>query len=141
MHRALYIGSLFLLLLPAACKKGGCNVVPYVPVNRIPFSTTEFPELLNVNGSIVLPGGYAGIIVFNTGSRIVAYDRCSTVDPGQRHAVEASTSNPFVAVDPYSKAEFFLMDGSPSNLAECPLKSYAVEHVGGEFSPIYYIVN
>ena len=141
MARAIgHIGLLLVMLLPSACKKGGCNVIPYIPVNRIPFSVAQYPKLAGANGSITLDGGVAGVIVYNTGNGFVAYDRCSTVDPERRCAVEVSSDNPLVAVDPCSKAEFILLNGSPSKLAECPLKPYYVESVGSGAAAIHYIV-
>ena len=138
---AWYIGLSVVLLLPAACKKGGCNVIPYVPVNRIPFSTAQYPELVGLYGFAMLKGGVAGIIVVNTSDGFIAYDRCSTVDPERRCAVEVKEENPLVAVDPCSKAEYILLNGSPSKIAECPLRPYAVQQVGSGPSAVYYIVN
>ncbi|MFB2119268.1 hypothetical protein [Parapedobacter sp. 2B3] len=135
-----YIALSIILVLPAACRKGGCNVVPYVPVNRVQFSTAQYPALAGANGSITLSGGVAGIIVYNTGNGFVAYDRCSTVDPDKRCAVEVG-SNPLVAIDPCSKAEFILLNGSPAKLAECPLRPYAIQQVGSGAAAIYYIDN
>jgi|SRR5690606_4023968 len=143
MRRANWHTAVLLILgvLPLACKKGGCNVIPYAPVNRIPFSVAEYPVLAGANGSVTLKGGVAGIIVYNTGNEFVAYDRCSTVDPERRCAVEIDSENPLVAVDPCSKAKFILLNGSPATLAECPLKPYAIQQVGSGPSAIYYIVN
>ena len=131
----------FTFLSFAGCKKGGCNVVPYVPVNRVPFSLVQYPELNSTDGSIVLPGGVAGILVVNTPRGFVAYDRCSTVSPEKRCAVEVSESNPNIAVDPCSGAEYILLNGSPAKLAECPLKPYYIDKVGVGPAAVYYVVN
>lgn len=105
-----------------ACKKGGCNVIPDVVVmERI--SLVEYPELRLPNQGVTIDrGGVAGLIVFHQGgNRYVAFDRCSTVEPQKKCAV---TLSGFVATDPCSKATFLMPNGSPSNIAECPLKPY-----------------
>ncbi len=138
-------GQVFLLcvacLLLSACKKGGCNVVPYVPVNRVPFSPVQYPALAATYGTVTLPGGVAGILVVNTPNGFFAYDRCSTVSPEKQCAVDVSAENPLVAVDPCSGAEYVLLNGSPSKIAECPLRPYTIQQVGSGASAVYYVVN
>jgi len=138
-------GQLFFLciacLLLSGCRKGGCNVVPYVPVNRVPFSTVQYPELAATYGTKTLPGGVAGILIVNTPNGFFAYDRCSTVNPEERCAVSVSEENPLVAVDACSGAEFLLLNGSPSKIAECPLRPYTIQQVGSGASAVYYVVN
>ncbi len=118
------------LLLPTACKKGGCNVVRDILVNRS-FFLGEYPEL-RVQGGIVVSddGGVAGLIVLNTGNGYVAYDRCSTVNPHLGCAVEVEDGG-IVARDPCSGARYLLINGSPAEIAECPLKPYRA-HRNGE---------
>lgn len=119
-----------LMLLSAiafyGCSGGSCNVVP----NRS-FATTisqaEHIGVFSAGGYAYAKGGYAGLIVHNIGTqsapRLVAYDRCSTVDPGAGNQVEVQGQ---LIVDPVSGAKWMLMDGSPAAIAECPLKPYNV---------------
>lgn len=109
-----------------ACKKGGCNVVPYRPFNT-PVSLVEFSELRLPMQPVVLGaerGGVAGLIVMQiSNGNYVAYDRCSTVNPERMCAVELTDSGP-VAADPCSGATYILTNGSPASIAECPLRPY-----------------
>ncbi len=121
-----YIGLSVVLLLPMACKKGGCNVIGYRQFNAI-ISLVEFNELRLLMQPVVLGaerGGVAGLIVMQVNDgHYVAFDRCSTVNPEKRCAVELEGEGP-VAVDPCSGAKFILTNGSPSAIAECPLRPY-----------------
>ncbi|MFC3198419.1 hypothetical protein ACFOET_12415 [Parapedobacter deserti] len=74
-------------------------------------------------------GGVAGLIVVNTGSGYIAYDRCSTVNPEKRCAVEVEEGG-IVAKDPCSGARYLLVNGSPAEIAECPLKPYHARRDG-----------
>ncbi len=116
-------------------------MVPYVPVNRVPFSTVQYPALSSTYGTVSLPGGVAGILVVNTPNGFFAYDRCSTVNPEEQCAVQVSEENPLVVVDPCSSAEYLLLNGSPSKIAECPLRPYAIQQVGSGAGAVYYVVN
>jgi len=120
-----YIGLLYIALLPAACKKGGCNVVPDVNVYRVVLFG-EHPKLRSLRVPDTVSGGVAGIIVMKIGDNdYVAYDRCSTVNPEKRCAVRLE-ENGLVARDPCSEARYMLVNGSPAEIAECPLKPYRV---------------
>lgn len=114
------------LLAFASCREGGCNVVDNIVVHSV-FLFGEFPNL-RVQGGYALgkpnQGGVAGIIVVNVGNnRFVAYDRASPVNPGKRCAVEIQDGG-LVAIDPCSGAKWILTNGSPADIAECPLKPY-----------------
>ena len=124
-----YIVFSVVFLLPAACKRGGCNVVQDIIVNRS-FFLGEYPEL-RVQGGYAISdnGGVAGLIVLNTGNGYVAYDRCSTVNPHLGCAVEVEESG-LVAKDPCSGARYLLINGSPAEIAECPLKPYHARRNG-----------
>lgn len=114
--------GLIALAITAACSKSSCNVVPDVFVmERI--SLVQYPQLRLPQQPVAInQGGVAGLIVMNVGNdQYVAFDRCSTVDPHKQCAVEV---NGLVAKDPCSGATFILTNGSPSNIAECPLKPY-----------------
>lgn len=105
-----------------ACSAGACNVVADVQVTER-ISLTQYPQLRLAQQSVAIDyGGVAGLIVVSLGNnQYIAYDRCSTVDPHQRCAVEVDG---LVATDPCSGATYILTNGSPSHLAECPLKPY-----------------
>ena len=123
MRIALYIGLLFLLVLPMACKKGGCNVIDNVPFTE-QVSMVQYSQLYLPGGvAQTNRGGVAGLIVVNTGNGYIAFDRASTVDPAKRCAVEVEESG-LVAKDPCSGARYLLVNGSPAEIAECPLKPY-----------------
>lgn len=125
LSRLLSLLSLFAVM---ACGKGGCNVIDEIIVNET-FLFGKFPELRVQGGYAVVDaarGGIAGIIVLNVGNnRYVAYDRASTVNPTRRCAVEVQEGG-LIAVDPCSQAKWILINGSPAEIAECPLKPYRV---------------
>ena len=75
-------------------------------------------------------GGVAGIIVYNTGSGYVGYDRCSTVNPEKKCAVNVDDTG-IILVDPCSGAKYDIRSGMPSKApAERPLKPYQVRRDG-----------
>ncbi|MGV3764037.1 hypothetical protein [Parapedobacter sp.] len=129
-------GRLFLFFIGClsltGCKKGGCNVVDYIPFQET-ISLVEFNELRLLMQPVALGaehGGVAGLIVMQVSEgQYVAFDRCSTVNPEKRCAVELEGEGP-VAVDPCSGAKFILTNGSPSAVAECPLRPYYVRRNG-----------
>lgn len=106
-------------------------------VDYRPFQTTislvQFNELRLLMQPVVLGperGGVAGLIIMQVSEgSYVAFDRCSTVNPKERCAVELEGEGP-VAVDPCSGAKYILTNGSPSAIAECPLRSYHVRRDG-----------
>lgn len=115
-----------------SCGDGGCNIVP-----NVTFKTTvtqgSHPDVFRPGGWAYASGGACGLIVYNAGGgNVIAYDRCSTVDIGQRNQVEV---NGFEVVDKASGAKWLLLDGSPSHIAECHLKPYRVSK-NGEFYSI-----
>src|SRR5690606_24488376 len=118
-----FFGVFVFSLLFLRCSGGSCNVVPNVTV-RAQFSQATLPK-----GRGYLNGGVAGIIVAKDfKGNFVAYDRCSPVNPEQKNAVVFS-SDGLSAIDPVSGAEWYLDQGFPSKLAECPLKPYYVNMV------------
>ena len=132
-----YILTPALMLLFVACGSGSCNVVP----NRS-FTTNinqaEHIGVFSTNGWAYARGGYAGLVVYNTGSQsnpeLIAYDRCSTVNPESGNQVQVQG---LTLVDPASGAKWLLLDGSPIDVAECPLKPYAV----GQSGSVFYVQN
>lgn len=129
MSNLLYTAVFLFLLLPMACKKGGCNVIENAPVME-QVSMVQYSQLYVPNGVAVTDrGGVAGLIIVNTGKGYVAYDRCSTVNPEKRCAVVVE-ENGVVARDPCSGARYLLVNGSPAEIAECPLKPYWAKREG-----------
>jgi len=110
------------VMLMSACRKSSCNVVPDVLVmERV--SLVQYPQLRLAQQAVAIDrGGVAGLIIVSLGGdQYVAFDRCSTVDPHKKCAVQVDG---LIATDPCSGATYILTNGSPSNLAECPLKPY-----------------
>jgi len=122
--KACRIGYLLMLLgFFTGCQKDYYGI-PEVVVNTT-FSTIQYHELEVAGGYAVSEtGGVAGIVVYNTGSGFVAFDRCSTVNPENRCAVVVDDTG-ITLVDPCSGAKFYIRDGMPSLApAKRPLKPY-----------------
>ncbi len=132
-----YITALSTVTLMGACGAESCNVVP----NRS-FTTninqTEHLGVYATKGWAYAPGGYAGLVVYNMGTqqepKLIAYDRCSTVNPEAGNRVEVQG---MLLVDQVSGAKWLLEDGSPAALAECPLRPYSV----GQQGNVFYVQN
>lgn len=129
---------LFLLFLTASCGKEHSGI-PDVVVNfRKPIHD---PALfaLNTPGNAVEISGYgvAGLIIYRSAfSGYRAYDRCSTVNPEKRCAVEIDDTKT-IATDPCSGAVFSLEDGSPAKPpAKRSLKQYSVSIANGYLTVI-----
>ncbi|MGN0002142.1 MAG: hypothetical protein ACI35V_01790 [Sphingobacterium composti] len=118
------IAFLFFTLLASSCKDGGCNIV----LNSVSFKTTLNPDQATpvrvTNGWSYADGGKCGIIVYNTGKQLVAYDRCVPIS-NTKLLVEG-----FEIVDKESGAKWLLMDGTPTQSSECSLKKYGVQTSG-----------
>jgi len=123
----------FLWSVFSACSGDGCNVVPDRSFTTN-INQAEHIGVFSANGWAYAKGGYAGLIVHNTGTqaapRLIAYDRCSTVNPEKGNRVEVDGS---LILDPASGAKWLLTDGSPAALAECPLRPYSVGRRGSTF--------
>lgn len=123
-----YAPLLFVVILSVltlqSCKKGGCNVIPHTSVMES-ISLVQYPELRLAHQAVAINrGGVSGLIIMNLGNdQYAVYDRCSTVNPEKQCAVELM-DNGLVAKDPCSGATYILTNGSPSIIAECPLKPY-----------------
>ncbi|MEO5910192.1 MAG: hypothetical protein ABIP95_04850 [Pelobium sp.] len=106
----------------------------YDQIPDLPFSfqasiNNQLPRLNAAGGVEVVSNnaiGVAGLILYKTNSgRIVAYDRCSSVNPSQKNKVEYVGGN--LVEDKVSGAYFDLNDGSPAGApAERPLRNYSV---------------
>lgn len=133
--KKIFLGCLFLLLV-IACDKNQDSVIPFVPVRFN--SSINNPALLKIKapgGAVIIPAyGYAGLILYNHNGEIVAYDRCSTVNPEKKCGVDLD--NPTLTVtDPCSGAKFLLLDGSAAKApAVRPLLRYQVIVSGNNIS-------
>lgn len=111
-------------LLASSCKDEGCNNI----INSVNFRTTLNPKQAEpvkvTNGWSYADGGNCGIIVYNTGGQLVAYDRCSPMSK-DKLLVEG-----FEVVDKESGAKWLLMDGTPTHLSECSLRRFDVRSEG-----------
>lgn len=136
--KAICYPLLLVLLFFHSCGGSSCNVVPNVIVNSS-FSKATHNDAFGVGGYAYVEGGVAGLIVYNMGTlnqpKFIAYDRCSTVNPEKRNKVVVKGA---LIVDEVSGAKWLLQDGSPADVAECPLKPY---YVSGSGELRYYIQN
>lgn len=122
---------LFCLLVLGACKKE-YDGIPEVWIDiRISTQDTRYQMLTAVNGvAFIDKVGVAGIVVVNTGNRFRAFERCSTVEPEKRCAVELDETNVGL-IDPCSGARYSLTDGAPTKApAKIGLKEYRVSVTG-----------
>jgi nitrite reductase/ring-hydroxylating ferredoxin subunit len=123
--------SLFIFFAFISCTKDKEGRIPDVLVDfRAALNDPRITQINSPGGAVEISGyGVAGLILYNTGFAIVAYDRCSSVNPEQRCAV--TIDNPsLTATDPCSGAKFSLEDGTPVKApAKRPLKQYVVRIV------------
>ncbi|MGY4386669.1 nitrite reductase/ring-hydroxylating ferredoxin subunit [Pedobacter sp. UYP24] len=119
-------GILLPMVLLMGCGKQE-NFIPNVPVNfSAPLTDPRLIRLSSPGGAVTLSGyGVSGIIIYRTNSGgYVAYDRCSTVNPDKRCAVELDDPS-FTVTDKCSGAKYLLEDGSPVKApAKTSLKIY-----------------
>ncbi|MEY3678566.1 MAG: hypothetical protein RI924_707 [Bacteroidota bacterium] len=122
----------FTLLLGSCAKDEGSSIRDVYVFYQIPLNHPSMNPLNNPGGAVLVDGhGVAGLIIYKRllDNKIVAYDRCSSVNPEKECAV--NIENTFTAVDPCSGAKFFLEDGSPALApAKRALKSYGVSSNG-----------
>jgi nitrite reductase/ring-hydroxylating ferredoxin subunit len=118
------------ILLLSSCRKDDGTYIPDVYVNyTVPINDPSISALNGPGGAVVISGhGVAGIIIYRRqeDTKLVAYDRCSSVNPQNKCAV--MLDNPSLNVtDPCSGAKFSLDDGTPVKApATKSLKSYQV---------------
>lgn len=124
------------LIFISSCKSNNCNVLPEVNIQQT-FSQANAGNAFSPQGWAYIDGGVAGLIVYNmsTGNNydFIAFDRSSPVNPQERNAVEV---NGFIVEDPASGAQWFLKDGSPLKVSECPLKAYRVTKMGNSYTVV-----
>lgn len=124
--------AILLLFFLASCAKVD-DFIADVPVNfSAPLTDPRLNRLSSIGGAAVIDGhGIAGLLVYRGANNvIVAYDRCSTVNPQQRNAVVLDDPS-LTATDLVSGAKFLLMDGSPVKApAVVGLKRYSARIAG-----------
>ena len=118
-----------LIILIGACAKDDGSRIPDVYVNfNVPVNDPSISALNTPGGAVLVSGhGVAGLIIYNaSGKGLVAYDRCSSVNPEKKCAV--TLDDPSLTVtDPCSGAKFSLFDGTPVKApAVRSLKQYQV---------------
>lgn len=126
------MGYMVLLLFCVACAKEQ-NLIPDYPVNfSSPLTDPRLSRLSSAGGAVIVNGyGVAGLVIYRRADNAyVAYDRCSTVNPQQKNAVELDDPS-FTATDPVSGAKYSLYDGSPVKApASVALRRYTVTIAG-----------
>lgn len=132
-NRSISILTATLLLGFGSCDRDTCY-----QFNAGAFTTNinrgEHLSVYASGGWAYAQGGACGLIVYNGGARLVAYDRCSTVSMSDGNAVNVDG---MIVFDPISGAKWLLHDGSPTEIAECHLKRYRVSRSGD----LYYVSN
>lgn len=116
-------------LLLGACAKDDGSRIPDVYVNfSVPANDPSISALNSPGGAVIINNhGVAGLIIYRRADNaLVAYDRCSSVNPQQKCAVTLDNPN-LTATDPCSGAKFSLYDGAPVKApATRNLKQYNV---------------
>ncbi len=115
----------------AGCAKTE-NYIPNIAVNfSAPLTDPRLNRLSSVGGAVTIDGhGVAGLVIYRSANGYVAFDRCSTVDPLRRCAVELDAPS-ITVTDPCSGAKYLLTDGSPVKApAVIGLKQYRVSIAG-----------
>lgn len=113
----------------SGCFGGACDVIPNVTFHTS-LNRGSHISIYSPNGVDYANGGVCGLIVYNTGDGLVAYDRCSTVDPDKKNRVRIEGLQ---IVDDQSGAKWLLTDGSPTHIAECSLRRYSVRRSGDNY--------
>ncbi len=133
------IWLLILLVLFFACSKDNADRIPNVPVNfRASLNDPALSRLTTPGGAVIVNGhGVAGLILYRKpDGAYVAFDRCSSVNPEQKCAVNLDDPS-LTATDPCSGAVFSLFDGAPMKApAKRPLKNYDIVIRGFEITVI-----
>ena len=121
-----YLVFVLIVFLNLSCAKDDNGRIPNVYLTyRI--SLQEF-QIKSTNGILLVSNkGVAGLIIYKKANgEYVAYDRCSSVNPEQKCAVETDNGG-LTVTDPCSGAKFSLDDGAPVKApAKRSLKQYQV---------------
>jgi len=129
--------SVFMMLFFTSCGKDE-SLIPDVPVNlNIPVNDFRISGLTTIAGKVIILEGHgvAGLILYSRLSDrvIVAYDRCSTVNPEKKNKLDLLAGS--IVEDKASGAQFNLEDGSAVKApATRSLKRYGVSSNGSTIS-------
>lgn len=105
------ISFFFSTVLFQSCEKNIDEYIPYAPVNL--YIDLTINNQLQIPGtSMLFPGGFGGVIVYNNFGEYVAYDAACTLDIDQECVLGNEDNGPTVTC-PCCSSEFFLFDGSP----------------------------
>lgn len=133
-----YLVLLVFSVMLLSCGDKG-ELVPDLPVNfHASLNDPRLNALNGAGGAVSLNGyGVAGLIIYRRADNAyVAYDRCSTVNPEQKCAIEIDNPN-LTATDPCSGAKYSLYDGAPVKApAKKSLKQYQVIVTSFEISVV-----
>lgn len=125
-----------IVLFLASCGKDPSGV-PDVPVNfRASLGNPAYSGLAHPGNHVEVTGyGVAGLVIYRSAfGGLMAYDRCSTVNPERKCAVKVDATG-ITATDPCSGAIFSLEDGNPQKKpGKKPLKTYYVSENNGIIS-------
>jgi len=113
------------------CSKGGCAVIPDARVDISISQGTHINLSVHGNYNYYYDQGYAGVVVINNRDQLLAFDLCSSINPSEGNKVEVVENAYFW--DSASGARW-LLDGSPADVANCPLKGYAVSTSNNGFT-------
>jgi nitrite reductase/ring-hydroxylating ferredoxin subunit len=119
------------LVLFSSCRKENDSLIPNVPVNiTLYLSLPEYSSLNSVGNSILINGGYKGIIVYRKSiDGFAAYDRACPYDPTTSGSILVVDSSLVQVRDNKCGSRFSLFDGSITNgPATRPLRAYAAEY-------------
>jgi len=134
MRRIVLLVGLFIFL--ASCGKDPSGVPDVPVVFRASLGNPVYSGLAYPGNHVEVTGyGVAGLILYRSAfSGLVAYDRCSTVNPEKRCVVKVDGTG-ITATDPCSGAIFSLEDGSPQKEpGKKPLRTYYVSENNGIIS-------
>lgn len=142
MNRFQFFIILLLGVFAISCGKDNGDRIPDVPVNLvIPKNDPRLSRLNAFGGAVAINGhGVAGIILYKrlSGGRIVAYDRCSSVNPIQKCQLRIDDPT-ITATDTcnVNRVRFSLEDGTRiEGEGGRPLKQYSVIDDGNIISVI-----
>ena len=131
-----------IIVASASCKKDKNNgTIPNVTVNiSIALSLPEFAALNSVGNSVIIQGGYKGILVYHRFQNdFVAFELACPYDPLENNAVVEKDSSNVIGVDYNCGSKFYLTDGSVlQGPASQSLKQYQTEFDGGSNSLYIY---
>lgn len=116
-----------------SCSKDQESNIPSVPVNeRVNLDNPDNANLNVIGGSITIPGGLRGIIVYRRSDQeYTALDRMCSYQSNNTNAIVNLDNSVSIGTDSTCGSRFQLTDGSPvGGPASQPLRSYKTTLVG-----------